>query len=89
MKSCLTGYNFRMSSVKYSKEYKNLHCHNCYSADQLCLTLSNPMDCSIPGFPDLHHLPELVQTHVHGVGDAIQTSHPLLSPSPPAFNLSK
>ena len=42
------------------------------------------MDCSMPGFPMLHHLPELAQTHV---SDVIQSSHPLLSPSPPAFNL--
>ena len=48
----------------------------------------NPMDCSMPGFPVLHHRPELAQTHVHSVGDAIQPSHPLLSPSPP-FNLSQ
>ena len=47
------------------------------------------MDCSTPGFPVLHHLLELVQTQVHRVGDAIQPSHPLLSPSPPAFNLSQ
>ena len=48
-----------------------------------------PMDCSTPGFPALHHLTELAQTHVHRVGDAIQPSHPLSSPSPPAFNLSQ
>ena len=47
------------------------------------------MDCSTPGFPVLHHLLELAQTHVHRVGDAIQPSHPLLSPSPPALNLSQ
>ena len=47
------------------------------------------MDCSMPGFPVHHQLPELTQTHVHWVGDAIQPSHPLLSPSPPAFNLSQ
>ena len=47
------------------------------------------MDCSMPGFPDNHQLLEPAQTHVHQVGDAIQTSHPLLSPSPPAFNLSQ
>ena len=47
------------------------------------------MDCSMPGFAVLHHLPELAQTHVHQVGDAIELSHPLLSPSPPAFNLSQ
>ena len=49
----------------------------CCSVAQLCLTLCNPMDCSMPGFPVLHHLPELAQTHVHWVGDAIQPSHPL------------
>ena len=52
-------------------------------------TLSNPMDCSTPGFPVLHQLLELAQTHVHRVSDAIQPSHPLSSPSPPAFNLSQ
>ena len=47
------------------------------------------MDCSAPGFPVHHQLPEFTQTHVHWVGDAIQPSHPLSSPSPPAFNLSQ
>ena len=51
-----------------------------------CLTLC--LDCSMPGFPVLHYLPELAQTHVHWVDDAIQPSHPLWHPSPPAFNLS-
>ena len=60
----------------------------CCSVIQLCLTLCDPMDCSMPGFPVLHYLPELTQTHVHWVGDAIQPSHPLSSPSPPALNLS-
>ena len=46
------------------------------------------MDCSMPGFPVRHQLLELTQTHVHWVGNSIQPSHPLLSPSPPAFNLS-
>ena len=50
---------------------------------------SNPMDCSTPGFPVNHQLSELAQTHVHRVGDAIQPSHPLSSPSPLAFNLSQ
>ena len=59
------------------------------SVAQLCLTLCNPMDCSTPGFPVYHQLPELTQTHIHWVGDAIQPSHPLLSPSLPAFNLSQ
>ena len=52
---------------------------------QLC----NPIDCSTPGLPVHHQLPKLAQTHVHQVGDAIQPSHPLSSPSPPAFNLSQ
>ena len=56
---------------------------------QSCPTLCNPMDCSMPGFPVLHQLPELTQTHAHWVSDAIQPSHPLLSPSPPAFSLSQ
>ena len=56
---------------------------------QLCLTICDPMDYSTPGFPVHYQLPELSQTHVRGVGDAIQPSHPLLSPSPPIFNLSQ
>ena len=52
---------------------------------QLC----DPMDCSMPGFPVYLQLPELAQTHVHRVGDAIQPSYPLLSPSPLAFSLSQ
>ena len=53
------------------------------SVTQFCPTLCNPMDYSTLGFP-VHHLPELAQTHAHWVSDAIQPSHPLLSPSPPA-----
>ena len=59
----------------------------CSSAAHSCWTL-DPTDCSTPGLPVLHHLLELDQTHVHGVGDAIQPSHPLSPPSPPAFSLS-
>ena len=59
------------------------------SIAQSCLTLCNPTDCSMPGLPVHHQLPELAQTHVHRVGDAIQPSHPLSSPSPPALNLSR
>ena len=51
----------------------------------MCPTLCDPMDCSTPGFPVHHQLPKLTQTHIHRVSDAIQPSHPLLSPSPPAF----
>ena len=59
------------------------------SVAQSCPTLCNPMDCSMPGFPDHHRLSELTCTHVHWVSDVIQPSHPLSSPSPPAFNLSQ
>ena len=57
------------------------------SVAQLCPTLCNPMDCTMPDFPVHHQLLELAQTHVHRVGDAIQPSHPLSSPSPSAFSL--
>ena len=59
------------------------------SVAQSCLTLCNPMNCSTPGLPVHHHLLEFTQTHVHRVGDAIQPSHPLSSPSPPAPNPSQ
>ena len=58
------------------------------SVAQSCLILCCPMDYSTPGFPVHHQLPELAQIHVHQVGDAIQPSHPLSSPSPSAFSLS-
>ena len=59
------------------------------SVGQSCPTLWDPMDCSTPGLPVHHQLPELAQTHVHPVGDAIQPPHPRSFPSPPAFNLSQ
>ena len=59
------------------------------SVAQSCLTLCDPMNRSTPGLPVHHQLPESTQTHVHRVGDAIQPSHPLLSPSPPAPNPSQ
>ena len=59
------------------------------SVAQSCLTVSNPMNCSMPGFPVYQQLPELAQTHVHQVSNAIQPSHLLSSPSPPAFNRSQ
>ena len=61
----------------------------CGSVAQSCLTLCDPVDCSMPGFPVLHHLLDFAQTHVHWIHDAIQPSHPFLSSSPPAFNLSE
>ena len=81
-------------SVTYlcNKRLKNtsFNCTTCYKAitccsvAQWCLILCDPMNCSTPGFPVLHHLPEFAQTHVHWAGDAIQLSrlcHPLLLPS--------
>ena len=59
------------------------------SVAQLCLALCDPMDCSTPGLPVHHQLLEFTQTHVHWVSDAIKSSHPLSSPSPPTFNLSQ
>ena len=66
----------------------NLFCC-CCSVAMSCPTVCNPTDCSTPGSSVLHCLLELAQIHVHWVGDAIQPSHPLSSPSPPAFNLSQ
>ena len=71
-------------------------CYYCWrdsvqfsSVAQLCLTLCNPMNRSMPGLPVHHQLPEFTKTHAHRVGDAIQPPHPLLSPSPPAPNPSQ
>ena len=59
------------------------------SVVQECPTLCDPIDCSTPGFSAYHQHPELAQTHVHQVGDAIQPSHLLSSPFPPPFNLAQ
>ena len=67
----------------------HMYIYCCCSVAKLCPTLCDPVDCCTPGFPVLNYLPELAQIHVHWVGDAIQSSHPLSSPSPPAFNLSQ
>ena len=75
-------------SIKYGRW--DLLCSVQFSSiAQLCPTLCNSMVCSMPGFPVHHQLPELTQTHVRWVGDTIQPSLPLSSPSPPAFNLSQ
>ena len=86
---CVLGWGVRDSCLSISScLFHSSHCC-CCSVTHLCLALCDSMDCSMPGFPFLHHLPELAQTQVHWVGDAIQPSHPLLPPSPPAFNLSQ
>ena len=58
------------------------------SVTQLCLTVCDPMNCSMPGFPVLHQLPGHAQTYIHWVSNTIQPSYPLSSPSSPAFSLS-
>ena len=65
------------------------HNHQMRSVAQSCPTLCDPMNRSTPGLPVHHQLPEFTQTHVHRVSDAIQPSHPLSSPSPPAPNPSQ
>ena len=72
-------------SSPYGPRLRNQSKIKLYVVVQSCLTLCNPMDCSMPGFPILHHPTELAQTHVHWISDAIQSSCPLSSPSPPAF----
>ena len=84
----------RKQQIFRDKHGHGVHTHGSVSLSQFSrvaqsyLTLCNPMDCTMPGSPVLHQLPELAQTRAHQVGNAIQPSHPLLSPSPPAFNLS-
>ena len=77
---------FKLGAIK---KYQCLHSVQFSSFAQSCPTLCDPMGCSTPSLPDRHQLPELAQTHVHQVGDAIQPSHPLSSPSPSAFSLSQ
>ena len=74
----------------YTFSYKYIYIiHQFSSVTQSCPTLCNPMNRSTPGLPVHHQFPEFTQTHVHQVGDAIQPSHPLSSPSPPAPNPSQ
>ena len=71
------------------QEWANEDFSSVQSVTQSCLTLCNPMNCSTPGLPVHHQLPEFTQTYVHRLSDAIQPSHPLSSPSPPAPNPSQ
>ena len=73
---------------KQLMQYDDEYSLRSSSITQLCPTLCDPMDCSMPGLPVYHQLPDFTQTHAHRVSDAIQPSH-LLSPSLPAFNLSQ
>ena len=96
---CLLSFSFRLCHLLHQPTWGHL-----YSVQQqllyLLLSISSvqslsrvqlcdPMDCSTPGLPVPYQVPEFTQTQVHWVGDAIQPSHPLSSPSPPAFNLSQ
>ena len=74
------------SKVRCCKEQYCIRSDQIRSVTQSCPTPCDPMNCSMPGLPVHHHLPEFTQTHVHRVGDTIQPSHLLSSPSPPAFN---
>ena len=84
-----------LSSQRNTEKHKTLTRTHIISSDQnrsvaqSCPTLCDPMNRSTPGLPVHHQLPEFTQTHVHQVSDAIQPSHPLSSPSPPAPNPSK
>ena len=79
--------NFRIVCCSFSSG--SLKSFQFNSVTHLCLTFCDPMDCSTPGLPVHPQFLELAQTHVHQAGDAIQTSHSLSSPSPPALNLSQ
>ena len=79
----------QVNSLPSEKPEKPFYPHQFSSVVQSCLTLCDCMDCSTPGLPVHHQLPEFTRTHVHCVSDAIQPSHPLSSPSPHAFNLSQ
>ena len=90
-----TSHTIQTRKIKEKNNHHSLQMIWCYisvqlsSVTQSCPTLCDPMNCSTPGLPVHHQLPEFTQTHVHWVGDAIQPSHPLSSPSPPALNLSQ
>ena len=78
------------NTMEHTKVTGNMQWHGYYcSVTQSCLILCSPTHCSTPGFPVPHHLLELAQTQGHWVGNGIQPSHPLSSPSPPALSLSQ
>ena len=85
----MPGEGEPVENVPEERQMLNLVYRDYLLCSQSCPTLYDPMDCSIPGFPDIHYLWQFAQTHVHWVDDAIQPSHPLSSPSSPALNLSQ
>ena len=76
-------------SCKYSNIALSVQCSAVHFSRSVLSDSLQPMDCSTPGFPVHHQLPEPMQIYVHHVSDAIQPSHPLSAPSPPTFNLSQ
>ena len=78
-----------VKGIGETERYTHLNAGQFSSVAQSCPTLHDPKDHSMTGLPIHHQLPEVAQTHIHRVGAAIQPSHPLLSPSPPAFDLSQ
>ena len=88
-KSNKTSWSSRVHARKVKFKEGRHMTNSISSVAQSCLTLCDPMDCSMPGFPVHHQLLEPGQTHVHWIGDAIQPSHPLSSPFPPVFNLAQ
>ena len=90
--NCYTWHTFERTN--YTSKFFDNYCQICEvvllcSVTKLCPTRWDPVDCSMPYFPVLHHLWEFAQTYVHWVSDAIQPSHLLFSPSTPAFNISQ
>jgi len=81
-------FHAKMGTIKYRNSMDLIE-PQFSSVTQLCPTLCDPMNCGRSGLPVYNQLPEFTQIHIHRVGDAIQPSHPLSSPSPPAFNLSQ
>ena len=92
LQSTFLQNNFLLQTTFVATKCLPINCcflrNYCCSVAKSCLTLCDPMDGNISGSPVLHYLLEFAQTHIHWIGDAIQPSPPLLSPSPPAFNLS-
>ena len=86
----LETYNLGQRGQLFTSKYKFVYTHCCCcSVTKLCPTLCHPMNCSMPGLPVSHYLPEFAQVHVYWIGNAIQQSHPLQPSSPFAFCLSQ
>ena len=86
---CTEEVGLGNAAIERKLKYRTVQSVQFSSVSQSCLTLWDPMNCSMPGLPVYHQLPEPTQTHVHWVGDAIQPSHAFSSPSPHALNLSQ